>query len=60
MHCIHGGCQRIRRFNGGANSYRIAVATNPKVINRRKYPRMPVANACTVTLKIPAKLTTAG
>ncbi len=37
--------------NAGANSYRIAVATNPKVINRRKYPRMPVANACTVTLK---------
>lgn len=37
--------------NAGADSYRIAVATNPKVINRRKYPRMPVANACTVTLK---------
>lgn len=35
--------------NAGADSYRIAVATNPKVINRRKYPRMPVANACTVT-----------
>lgn len=31
--------------NAGADSYRIAVATNPKVINRRKYPRMPVANA---------------
>ena len=36
--------------NAGANSYRIAVATNPKVINRRKYPRTPVANACTVTV----------
>ena len=38
-------------YGVGADSYRIAVATNPKVINRRKYPRMPVANACTVTLK---------
>ena len=37
--------------NAGTDSYRFAVTTNPKVINRRKYPRMPVANACTVTLK---------
>ena len=51
MHCIHGRMSASAASNAGADSYRIAVATNPKVINRRKYPRMPVANACTVTLK---------
>ncbi len=31
--------------------FRLTVATNPKVYNRRKYPRMPLANTCTIKEK---------
>lgn len=31
--------------------YRLTVETNPKVFNRRKYPRMPISNTCTIKVK---------
>ncbi len=37
--------------NGERGNLKIAVETNPKVFNRRKYPRMPLSNACTIKLK---------
>ena len=32
-------------------NYVLVVETNPKVFNRRKYPRAPLANMCTVRVK---------
>lgn len=32
------------------NQYTISVSGNPKVLNRRKYPRMPLNSACEITL----------
>ena len=32
-------------------SYRLTVSGTPKVLNRRKYHRMPLSNTCTVTLR---------
>lgn len=34
----------------GAGYYKVTVETAPKVMNRRKYPRMPVADVCTIEL----------
>ena len=34
-----------------SDMYKITVTTNPKVVNRRKYPRMPISNKCTITVK---------
>ena len=31
--------------------YRLLVETNPQVFNRRKYPRMPLANVCIIRMK---------
>lgn len=31
--------------------YKLRVETNPQVFNRRKYPRMPLANACSIRMK---------
>lgn len=37
---------------GGENGkYKLTVETNPQVFNRRKYPRMPLANTCTIQIK---------
>lgn len=35
----------------GASFYRLLVNGNPKVVNRRKYPRLSIDNPCTVVLK---------
>lgn len=32
-------------------TYSIQVSTRPKIINRRKYPRMEMHNPCTITIK---------
>ena len=32
-------------------NYRLIVDKNPKVFNRRKYPRMPLSNACSICIK---------
>ncbi len=37
--------------NGEKGQYRLNIESNPKVINRRKYPRMPLANTCTIKVK---------
>lgn len=34
-----------------SDMYKTTVTTNPKVVNRRKYPRMPISNKCTITVK---------
>lgn len=34
-----------------ANSYIVITNGNPSVLNRRKYPRMPIYNSCTITVK---------
>ncbi len=34
-----------------AGCYMVTAAGNPLVINRRKFPRMPIYNSCTVTVK---------
>ena len=42
----------ISTMRGQASDmYKITVSTNPKVVNRRKYPRMPLSNKCTITVK---------
>ena len=33
------------------NCYKLLINSNPNVMNRRKYPRMPIANACTIKLE---------
>ena len=33
------------------NTFEITVASRPKIKNRRKYPRMPISNACTIRLE---------
>lgn len=37
--------------HGEHGAYKLLVETNPRVLNRRKYPRMPLANECTVAVK---------
>lgn len=34
----------------GKNYHRLIVDNNPEIINRRKYPRMPLTNPCQITL----------
>lgn len=36
---------------GGADIYRITFTNSPKVLNRRKYPRLPISNTCEIFLK---------
>lgn len=36
---------------GEKGNFRLVVETNPRVFNRRKYPRMPLSNACTIKVK---------
>ncbi len=36
---------------GEKGAYRLYVETNPKVFNRRKYPRMPMTNRCNIRVK---------
>ncbi|MBP3543174.1 MAG: methyl-accepting chemotaxis protein [Lachnospiraceae bacterium] len=37
--------------SGESGKYKLTVESNPKVFNRRKYPRAPLANACSVRIK---------
>ena len=36
-------------------AYKLTIETNPLVYNRRKYPRMPLANNCTINMKNDSK-----
>lgn len=40
-----------REKQDGASYVKFIITTNPRVLNRRKYVRMPIANPCTVTMK---------
>ena len=42
---------KIAGVSGKQTDFRVFVDTNPRVVNRRKYPRMPLSNACTVIMK---------
>ena len=35
----------------GTSAYKLVVESNPQVFNRRKYPRMPLNNNCTIRIK---------
>lgn len=37
--------------NGEKGNYKLVIETNPQVFNRRKYPRMPLPNTCTIKFK---------
>lgn len=37
--------------HGGEGTYQITIETNPQVMNRRKYPRMPLNNVCGIKIK---------
>ncbi len=37
--------------SGESGKYKLTVETNPKVFNRRKYPRAPLTNACSIRIK---------
>ncbi len=37
--------------HGERGDYKLIVETNPQVLNRRKYPRMPLANTCAIRVK---------
>ena len=34
-----------------SGEYKLYIESNPQVHNRRKYPRMPISNACTIRLE---------
>lgn len=38
-------------ITGEKGKYKLTTDANPKVFNRRKYPRMPLANSCVIRLK---------
>ena len=42
------GVRIITAKNGGMDQYRIMIEGNPKVLNRRKYPRLAMTNPCKV------------
>jgi len=37
--------------DGEEGHYKLLVETNPQVFNRRKYPRMPLTNQCSIKIK---------
>ncbi len=42
----------IRQSKGDEKgNYRLHVETNPQVFNRRKYPRMPLSNRCSISVQ---------
>lgn len=41
----------LKHQNDNGTHYNVFIQTTPKVMNRRKYPRMPISNDCTITLK---------
>lgn len=41
----------IPAMNGDRGTNTVEIKNNPKVLNRRKYPRLSITNACRVTLK---------
>lgn len=42
---------KISAAKNNANHYILTVFSNPNVMNRRKYPRMPISDSCTITFE---------
>lgn len=42
---------KLAAWKKGGSSYILHVNGNPKVVNRRKYPRWPMCNPCTINLR---------
>ena len=40
----------IIKSKEGNDVFKVTVNTNPSVLNRRKYPRMPISNRCIITM----------
>jgi len=40
----------VKLIKQGEESYKIVLDKNPRVANRRKHPRLPINNSCTITL----------
>ena len=40
----------LHPVKGQNDCYKLTIHSNPDIMNRRKYPRMPISNFCTVTL----------
>lgn len=40
----------LHPVKGQVDRYKLTIHSNPDIMNRRKYPRMPISNFCTVTL----------
>ncbi len=36
--------------DGSTNAYSVVIDSNPEIINRRKYPRMPLNSSCSIVL----------
>nr|MBP3599175.1 PilZ domain-containing protein [Eubacterium sp.] len=41
----------IKPKHNGDEYYKLLITTNPKVMNRRKYPRLPLSNRCEITIQ---------
>ncbi|MBQ9120527.1 MAG: PilZ domain-containing protein [Lachnospiraceae bacterium] len=41
---------KVRISSDETGTIRLLIETNPKVLNRRKHPRMPLHNTCTITM----------
>lgn len=48
---IWNGIKISRDKNTGDTYFRLRINSNPKVMNRRKYPRLPLNNYCQLVLK---------
>lgn len=42
---------KITLAKNRSDCYRVVIHANPDVMNRRKYPRMPISNSCSILLK---------
>ena len=42
---------KVSPVKDAANHYRLTVSSNPNVMNRRKYPRMPLDNPCSISIQ---------
>ena len=41
----------VKKDYNGTSYYQLVIEGNPKVVNRRKYPRFPMNNKCEIVLK---------
>ncbi len=41
----------MKAKHNGEDYYKLPIKTNPKVLNRRKYPRLPLSNRCEIVME---------